>query len=425
MRWSIWGLGVCVALSGLACSAILGIHDPEVDGIVTTDLPDGSLDGRTGDSATSSDASGDGPVACPANRADCNNNAADGCETDTTQPQNCGSCGHVCLACESGKCAPQVLASGGGLDYTGLLAVDGQSVYWASPGSKNLYAVPKAGGTPTSKTAADPMDATTIYVGPTYLGVSAFSPVPGLRLLARASGSLIANVQVDGCQTALGVIADETDAIYYAHGSNAGACGTQPFHITKRTPNGGGGFFETWDFAAGTYATAESEWLALDAQNLYFVGYRDTASGVYRISRAGGASSIVVPGRFVGAPLAVDDKNVYSIRNNDLGAVGDAELVAVDKATSGVTVLAIGEPSFKVGGVVRASLVIDATHVYWTADDGADDAGAVRYGRVMRVKKAGGAKEVLADKEPAAYGLAVDDGFVYWSSAAGIKRIPK
>jgi len=414
-----------MALSGLACSAILGIHDPEIDGLVTTDLPDGAGDGRVGDSATLGDATADGPTACPANRADCNNNPADGCETDTTQPQNCGSCGHVCLACEGAKCVPQVLASGGGLDYTGLVALDAQNVYWASPGSKNLYTVAKAGGTPTPKTAADPMDATTLYVGPTYVGLSTFSPVPGLKVLSRASGALVANVQVDACQTALGVVADETDAIYYAHGSNAGACGTSPFHITKRTPNGGGGFFETWDFAAGSYNTAESEWLALDAQSLYFVGFRDTAPGVYRISRAGGASSLVIGGRFVGAPVAVDDKNVYSIRNNDLGGIGEAELLAVDKATSGVTVLATGEPSFKVGGVVRASLVIDATHVYWTADDGADDAGAVRYGRLMRVKKTGGAKEVLADKEAGAYGLAVDDGFVYWSSAAGIKRIPK
>ncbi len=407
-----------------ACSAILGIHDPEVEPLVTTPL-DGSIDAKPNE-ASASDVATDGPAACPTNRADCNKDPADGCETDLTQPQNCGGCGHVCLACADAKCVPAVVAGGGGLDYSGLLAVDAQNVYWASAGNKTLYSVPKAGGTPTGRAAVDPLDATTIYVGATYFGVSAYSPAPGLRLVSRASGTGVVNVQVDTCEAATGVTADETDAVYYAHGSNAGACSTAPMHITKRTPNGGGGFFETWDFALGSYAPGESEWLAVDANNLYFVGYRDTTSGIYKISRAGGSASIVSGGRYVGSPIAVDDKNIYTIRNNDLD-VPPAELVSIEKATGTVMVLSSGERSFVLPGtsIVRATLVVDATHVYWTAADGADDAGTTKYGRVMRVLKTGGAKETLVDKEPNAFGVAVDDGFVYWSSASGIKRIPK
>lgn len=415
---------LALAIGAAACSAILGIHDPEVEPLVTTPL-DGSADSRPIE-ASSSDVAADGPAACPTNRADCNKDPSDGCETDLTQPQNCGGCGHVCLACAGAKCVPAVVAGGGGLDYAGLLALDAQNVYWASAGNKSFYSVPKGGGTPTAKLAIDPLDATSIHVGPTYLGASAYTPAPGLRLLARASGSPVNNVQVDACEAATGVTADETDAIYYAHGSNAGACSTAPMHITKRTPNGGGGFFETWDFALGSYAPGESEWLAVDAANLWFVGYRDTAWGIYKISRAGGSASLVSAGRFAGSPIALDDKNVYTLRNNDLD-VPPAELVAIDKATGAATVLATGERSFVLPGtsIVRAMVAVDATHVYWTAADGADDAGTTKYGRIMRIAKGGGVKETLVDKEPNAFGVAVDDGFVYWSSASGIKRIPK
>ena len=56
-----------------------------------------------------------------------------------------------------------------------------------------------------------------------------------------------------------------------------------------------------------------------------------------------------------------------------------------------------------------------------------DTASPTKLGRIMRIPKGGGAKEVLADKQAGAYGVAVDatDGFVYWTTTAGIKRIPK
>ena len=57
--------------------------------------------------------------------------------------------------------------------------------------------------------------------------------------------------------------------------------------------------------------------MAVDANYLYFVGYRDTSGGIYRIGRGGGSSSIVAGGNFNSAPLAVDAKSIYAIANND------------------------------------------------------------------------------------------------------------
>ncbi|MFO0755179.1 MAG: DNRLRE domain-containing protein [Byssovorax sp.] len=59
-------------------------------------------------------------VTCDAGHADCNGNAADGCETDLSSPQSCGACGNVCsfphasATCAGGSCAPGACDAGRG-----------------------------------------------------------------------------------------------------------------------------------------------------------------------------------------------------------------------------------------------------------------------------------------------------------------------
>ena len=423
---------VVVAAAVTACSAILGIHEPDVAALQVSDrdgaVPeiispggDGGVDAALVFDAATFDSG------CPQNRADCNNDASDGCEVDTTTPANCGSCGHACLACESGQCAPQTIASGGALDYAGFVAVDGQNLYWASAGSTGLYVVAKGGGgTPVAKATANPFDATTVSTGSKYVAATVYSSAEGVRAYDAVTGNPVTGIQVDACNAALGFVADETGAIYYAHGSESGVCAVAPMHITKRVPNGGG-FSEEWDFAAGAFRAGESQWMTLDAQFLYYVGYRDTVPGIYRISRAGGASAIVAPGQYNSAPLASGGSLLYTIYNNDEGLLGPASVVAIDKNTGVATGLASGERSFSLTPTTlfKASLAVDAKHVYWTADDGVEAATGKRLARIMRVPKAGGAKELLAGKQASGYGMAIDDGFVYWTTTSAIKRIPK
>lgn len=403
-----------------ACSAILGITDPTVDSLPFLTPNEGGTGGEGGTTPEGGEPAPDAGLVCPPNRADCNKLAEDGCEVDTTLPANCGSCGHVCLACSMGQCVPESVVTGGGLDYGGFLAVDATNLYFTSAGSKGLFVAPRGGGAATKKIAADPFDATTLYVGAKYVSVSLFTSTFGIQTIDYATGNAITGIPTDACAGGSGIVADETGAVYFAHTSSGGGLCDTPMRIVKRVP-AGASFNEEWAFEMGGYYGNESNWMALDPLNLYFVGYRRNAAteGVYRISRAGGNATNILLGHFNGAPLAVDGQRLYTIANNDEAGLGPSELISIDLGAPTKKVLATGEKSFLVGTTPRATLTFDATHIYWTAADGPG------LGRVMRIPKAGGAKEVLADKQPGTYGLAVDGMYVYWATSTAIKRIPR
>ena len=104
-----------------------------------------------------------------------------------------------------------------------------------------------------------------------------------------------------------------------------------------------------------------------------------------------------------------------------------ATVIAIERNAGTATAGATGERSFSLTAtsLVKASLAVDATHVYWTSDDDGADGSGSPLARIMRAPKGGGPKEVLAEKQAAAYGVAIDDGFVYWTTTSAIERIPK
>ena len=129
-------LGLAIVLGG--CNSVLGISEAET---VTDDL---STDAGTAPAApttatplgasltrsttTTKDAGAacgpcelpfatptcaDGACAilkCDDGHADCNGDPSDGCEVDTSTPDNCGECGNVCSdtepVCDQGACVP-------------------------------------------------------------------------------------------------------------------------------------------------------------------------------------------------------------------------------------------------------------------------------------------------------------------------------
>ncbi len=129
-----------------ACSAILGIGEPVVDGLL---LLEGGRDVRVGDDEGGTSAEGGGTT-CVAPRADCNG-GTDGCETDLmTSVANCGACGRTCIvtACVAGRCVPQTLQTGVPLtDYSGYVGLSSTRVVWANQPSKGVFSAPKGGGT--------------------------------------------------------------------------------------------------------------------------------------------------------------------------------------------------------------------------------------------------------------------------------------
>jgi hypothetical protein len=109
----VLALAVASVTGLVACNAILGNEERELDGNVLGSKPDASNkpDVTVGPSS-------DAGVACDADI--------------TRDPRNCGACGHDCLQgdCATGQCQPFVLASGQA--GPGNLATEDGGLYWTN-----------------------------------------------------------------------------------------------------------------------------------------------------------------------------------------------------------------------------------------------------------------------------------------------------
>lgn len=127
---------VAVSSALLACSAILGLDDTNV------------VPGYQRDASAASDATADVTDANDAAVfADADADAGPTCDADlTTDPKNCGGCGHDCLggACVAAKCQPIVLLDGAQYKPTGL-AVDDTSVFVMEGNTQSILRVAKDG----------------------------------------------------------------------------------------------------------------------------------------------------------------------------------------------------------------------------------------------------------------------------------------
>lgn len=97
-------------------------------------------------------------LVCTAPVMDCNDDPADGCETNTdTDPTDCGSCGHDCLGgtCIAGRCQPVMMIDG--LSNFSGFAQDGEYLYFSKRGTSSsnytdgsINRVAKNGGSPSA-----------------------------------------------------------------------------------------------------------------------------------------------------------------------------------------------------------------------------------------------------------------------------------
>ena len=401
---------VAAGPASVACSGILGIQDPLIDGLP---LLDGGPDPRvTLDEAGNLLEAGAGET---------------GCMADTmTSADNCGTCGHRCIVgtCTGGRCQPQVILTGPAIaDYAGYVGVSSSHVVWANKATRGAYSVPKVGGafqqyfgtTSFTPTSIDVHEAFFLVSDYDFYGVQRFNVMGGSE-----------DPKVETCATGLGAVADETGSVYYAHLNDTGPCTGTIFHITKRTRSAGGTYSTAWDVPVSSFNAGTSKWMVLDANNLYFDSYLQppsTPTGIYAIPRAGGTPSLVLAGGFLTSPMALDGTTLYAIE----GVFSpNPQVVAIDLGTKIKRVVAATEHGFfEAGGGVRMQIAVDATHVYWTAALGLDNPSTS--GRVLRALKDGSsmAEEVVVEAEPSLHGMAIDESFVYWSSATAIKRVAK
>lgn len=144
------GVRLLVASAGvgafLACNALTGIDD-----LYTGPMPDGGMDATvvTVDGQVVI-VPGDAGSTCTGNRANCDGNAANQCEVDlSTDPRNCGRCGHSCLpgTCAGGLCQAGILSAA---TDGRKIALDATNVYWMTP--TTVVTCPKTGcvGAPTT-----------------------------------------------------------------------------------------------------------------------------------------------------------------------------------------------------------------------------------------------------------------------------------
>jgi len=138
---AVWAAG----FSWLGCNALLGNESAvfEPDG-GSADVVTGEGEGGPGESGSVDDGASDGAHDGPHDAAV--SDVDHPCTVTTTDPFNCGVCGHDCLggACTGGKCQPVILVNEVG--SPAAIAVDATHVYWTNNASGDVRRVPIAGG---------------------------------------------------------------------------------------------------------------------------------------------------------------------------------------------------------------------------------------------------------------------------------------
>jgi hypothetical protein len=142
-------LGVVVATVMSGCAN--GEDDPSGGPAKTGVDPDagsggsggaGATGGTAGTAGASGGAAGAAPLSCQAPLADCDADAANGCEVDTSADfQHCGSCAHDCLGatCNQGKCDAYTLG-----ELSGSVAFSVDPGHWVFACSSLLGTEPDA-----------------------------------------------------------------------------------------------------------------------------------------------------------------------------------------------------------------------------------------------------------------------------------------
>jgi hypothetical protein len=342
-------------------------------------------------------------LACDDGYADCDGNAANGCEALlATDAANCGSCGRSCLGdpCTAGLCAVTMLVEDSGIS---VLAVDDANLYWIAHG-EDIMSLPVAGGTWSALVTAQPgtsdlaVDGTSVYWG-TIEGECG-----QVKKVAREGGTPI--VLSSGCDTTYHwgwmptrLAVDATD-VYFLRHLRYGA------HLL-RVPRDGG---EAVVLDSGQYLTE--------------LGVGPTAwCSLSPTGTSGGALSC--GDKIAGGPALTVDGYVMS---RFTVAAEVAFLATWPNLVHHIVIVAVpldGSPAASVGDPTLGSstnrVLADADAVYWISN--AEEPGATR--TIWKASLAGGISTPIANCAATPCDFAVDAQHFYWADGGGIRRIAK
>jgi hypothetical protein len=326
-------------------------------------------------------------LTCASGTADCDGNAANGCEVMTaSDANNCGACNHVCggaVACSSGMCTPTDLQHNMGTTYA--LAVDDNNLYFAQ-----------------------------------------YSPTAGrVRVASKAPNSTV-TIVADGELGPVDVAVDGSTVYFatYDGGSikkvpaDASAAATTLFQKAQHFPqrmiiSGGKIYWCAWDGTvnsmaedgSGKITIAGSQGkpfgLALDGANLIWITEMMSQVRSAPADMAGATPMLLAAIDKGGDSLVLDGDGIYVTTNND------GRLLKVAKS-------GMGDPQVLDSGGHTSRIVLDHGLLYYRVDN-----------QIVRMTTAGKDRVVLANAGQVASndgGLAVDATDVYFADDMGIIR---
>jgi hypothetical protein len=313
---------------------------------------------------------------------------------------NCGACGHGCCggACQAGVCQAFPLTQA---NSPAALAIDQNNVYWPEDvPDGGIYYTPLGGGPPTPLTPgqASPyavaVDSNFVY----WVTSDNSNPTAGGVFKVPIDGGSVITL-VDGGENLPNDVKIDSTAIFWDdHGSD----------LIRRAALDGTNVDTVADASVGVSAPQQ---MAIDGQNIY---WPDRFNGSIQKAPLNGSGATNIATGSDPVSLVVDTQFVYWA--NYSGAIQKAPLSGKGPTTTIATS----------GGSGPWSIQVDGKYVYW-ADQG-KPAGAGTDGgpngsiRAASINGTGAQGMVLAESPNPKF-LVINNTCIYWSDTSGTIQV--